>query len=73
MIEIYTYIVDMPVDEAVRPCGAFSYSIYINARLSQKGRENAYIHALRHIENGDFEKNDVQTIETDARRENADR
>ena len=62
--DVFVYLVDMPVDEAVRPCGPFGYCIYINARLSEKGRRDAYFHALRHIENGDFEKDDVQEIES---------
>lgn len=60
------YLVDMDVNEAVCPCNAFGYTIYINAHLSQEGRQRAYIHALRHIENGDFEKENVQSIEADA-------
>lgn len=42
------------------------HSVFVNARLSQEGRLTAYRHALRHIENGDFEKDDVQQIEAEA-------
>lgn len=68
MPEIYTYIVDMPVDEAVRPCGPFSYTVYINAHLSHEKRRQVYKHALEHIQRGDFEKRDVNinTIEKEA-------
>lgn len=40
-----------------------SYTILINARLSRKGQLKAYEHAMRHINNNDFEKSDVQAIE----------
>lgn len=40
-----------------------SYTILINARLSQEGQLRAYQHAMKHIQNEDFEKSDVQSIE----------
>ena len=40
-----------------------SYTVLINAKLSQDGQLKAYQHALNHIDNGDFEKSDVQNIE----------
>ena len=43
-----------------------SYTVLINAKLSQDGQIKAYQHALKHIDNGDFEKTDVQTIELQA-------
>lgn len=43
-----------------------TYTVLINAKLSQDGRVEAYEHALRHINNGDFEKTDVQSIELQA-------
>lgn len=43
-----------------------SYTILINARLSDRGRIEAYKHALKHIINDDFEKENVQMIETAA-------
>ncbi len=36
-----------------------SYTILINSRLDRGSAEKAYIHALGHIENNDFEKSDV--------------
>lgn len=41
-----------------------SYTILINAKLSNQGRIEAYEHALRHITNEDFEKENVQEIES---------
>lgn len=43
-----------------------SYTILINSKLSDVGREEALKHAIKHIENHDFEKNNVQEIEFDA-------
>lgn len=41
-----------------------SYTIFINARLSDDGRIKAYEHAMRHINSVDFKKTDVQIIES---------
>lgn len=68
MDDIYVYLVDLPVDEAVCPCDAFGYTIYINARLNSENRLRAFQHALRHIRNNDFEKTEVQQIESEAHR-----
>lgn len=43
-----------------------SYTILINARLSQEGRLRAYLHAMKHIFGNDFEKDNVQSIEATA-------
>ena len=43
-----------------------SYTVLINSKLSDVGREEALKHAIKHIENHDFEKNNVQEIEFDA-------
>lgn len=64
--DIFVYLVDIPVNEAVCPCGAFGYTVYINAKLSEEGRRRAYNHALKHIEGRDWEQDDVQTIESEA-------
>lgn len=63
MIDVFVYLVDMPVNECICPCGPFSYTVYINSRLSHNGQIRAFRHALRHIERGDFEKFDIQEIE----------
>ena len=41
-----------------------SYTIPINARLSNTGRLKAYQHAMKHILGNDFEKFNVQYIES---------
>lgn len=43
-----------------------SYTILINAKLSDQGQLLAYEHALKHIVNGDFDKESVQEIESSA-------
>lgn len=40
-----------------------SYTIFLNARLSQESRMKSYYHALQHINGNDFEKDNVQEIE----------
>lgn len=43
-----------------------SYTICINARASFKQQYEAYLHELQHIQNYDFQKDDVQAIESKA-------
>ena len=43
-----------------------SYTIFLNARLSQESRIKSYYHAMKHIFGNDFEKVDIDKIETDA-------
>lgn len=66
MGDVYIYIVDLPdrVDEMVTPC-IDGYTVYLNARLTYAGRVRAYHHAMRHIERNDFERANVQEIETE--------
>lgn len=71
MDDIYTYLVELPdgIDEVVLPCLG-GYTIYLDSRLSQDKMQQAYDHAVCHIENNDFEKSDVQEIEAEADRRN---
>lgn len=43
-----------------------SYTIFLNARLSQESRLKSYHHALKHILDNDFNKDNVQEIEETA-------
>lgn len=63
----YTFITDLPdgIKEVVTPCFD-GFTIYIDARLDEVERIKAYKHAVRHILQRDFEKDDVQDIESDA-------
>lgn len=67
MTNIYTYIVDLPTDthEMVAPC-ADGYTIYLRAGDTREMQLRAYRHALGHVLQGDFDKGDVQSIETEA-------
>lgn len=65
---IYIYPVNLPttVHETVVPCMS-GYTVYINDKLSFEQRQKAFAHALRHIQNHDFDREDsVQDIETQA-------
>lgn len=70
MADTYTYLTDLPdgVNEMVCPC-LDGFTIYINARLDHEHQQKAYRHALRHIERNDFEKEDVEMIETENHKE----
>ncbi|EEG48285.1 hypothetical protein [Blautia hydrogenotrophica] len=49
--------------ELVTPNDDGSYTIFINSRFNYETQLKAYIHAIQHIEAGDFEKENVQEIE----------
>lgn len=57
---------DVCVSEQVIQNPDGSYSIFINSRLSWERQQEAYEHALKHIQINDFEKEDIQKIEYDA-------
>ena len=70
MDDVYVYYVQLPdgIEEAVLPCFD-GYTIYIDHRLSQQGREAAYQHAIEHINRNDFERAEIygiQQIESEA-------
>lgn len=64
---VHVYIVDLPdgINEMVTPCSD-GYTIYIDDKLSDTGKRDAYRHALYHITNHDFERYDVNEIEVEA-------
>lgn len=68
-MEIYTYYTELPsgVAEMVTPCFG-GYTVYIDSTLTFEGRMKAFRHALHHIEHGDFDKDNVQSIEAEAHR-----
>lgn len=70
MDRIYVYYVQFPsttTHEAVVPC-VDGYTVYIDVRLGRNARIEAFNHALGHIKRGDFERENVQEIETIAHR-----
>ena len=52
--------------ELVTPNEDGSYTVLINARMSYETQRKALLHALGHILNDDFEKENVQEIESAA-------
>ena len=65
--DIFVVLMDFPagrkVHEAVTENADGTYTIFIDSRLSEDGQQHEYEHAMKHIEDGDFEKPDVQIIE----------
>ena len=55
--------------EAVSENEDGSYTVIINANMASNKVREAYDHALRHINGGDFEKADVQEIEHEAHKD----
>lgn len=64
--DVNVFLIDMNNNEAVTHNEDGSYSVFINARLSNDGQLKAYEHAMRHIRESDFQKENVQTIEVAA-------
>lgn len=67
--DVNVFLIDFPNTKGREMCVANedgSYTILINARLSSESQVRAYEHAMSHIENCDFEKDDVQLIEAQA-------
>ena len=54
---------DVMVSEQVIQNADGTYTIFINSRLSTASQLKAYQHAMKHIQDGDFEKSNVQEIE----------
>ena len=54
---------DTAVEEEVHPNEDGSFTIIINARISQTRQMIAYQHALEHIMRDDFSKTDADEIE----------
>jgi hypothetical protein len=49
----------------IAPCEN-GYTIYLDESLDEQGRLSAYTHAIGHIANSDYEKSDVQELESRA-------
>lgn len=66
MSDIYVYQVPLPrgINEMVTPSLDDSYTVYIDERLSDEKKLEAYQHALEHIKKNDWSKEDVQEIES---------
>ena len=64
-LDINTRLIDMDVlvGEQVIKNNDDSYTILLNARLSHERQLECYRHALLHIDNEDFEKDNADKIE----------
>lgn len=71
MIDVHVYYVDLPsgVHEMVTPGTRDDYTVYLDSKDGRTNRIKHFSHALRHIRNRDFEKDDVQEIENTAHKE----
>lgn len=45
-----------------------SYTIFIDAKLSKEKQKKVFLHEMKHIQENDFEKDNVQEIESKAHR-----
>lgn len=65
-INIQLLNMDTKIPEQLVKNNDDSYTIFLNSRLSRDSQIKSYYHALRHIKENDFTKEDVQEIETNA-------
>lgn len=65
------YIEHLGNKEAVTQNEDGSYSVFLDPALSYEMQHEKYEHALRHIQNHDFEKENVQEIEAQAHKKAA--
>ena len=69
-MDVNTFLMDMDVlvGEQVVKNNDDSYTIFLNARLSRERQLECYRHALLHINNEDFEKENADRIESNTHR-----
>lgn len=67
MNDVYLYYVDLPpgIHEMICPC-LDGYTVYLSNADDTETQRKSYAHALLHIKNHDFEKENVQEIESSA-------
>lgn len=54
------------VHEAVTPNEDGSITIFLDKNTTKESQKQRFLHVIRHLEGNDFEKDDVQDIESDA-------
>ena len=66
-MEIYTHVIDLKssIPSCVTENADGSYTIFINDRTSVESRIEHYEHEIEHILHNDFEKEDVNEIESE--------
>ena len=62
-IGVYFLDMDTAVEEEVHPNEDGSYTIIINSRISYERQMRAYQHAIKHIMDDDFNKENADDIE----------
>ena len=69
-MEIHTYLVPLPTKtkESIVPC-ADGYTLYLNDKLSHEQHLISYQHAVGHIDRDDWDREDVQEIESSCHRQ----
>lgn len=72
-MDVNVFLVDLPigVNESVVPNEDGTYTIFLNARLSIESQALGYDHAIKHIEENDFQKDDADMIEMQAHANNS--
>ena len=69
MINVVYLNMEYGIHEQVTKNHDGSYTIFLNARDSRAMNILSYKHALTHVINNDFDKDDVQKIEADCHRQ----
>lgn len=67
MNDVNVHLIAFPTGKAkevVVPCEDGTYSVFIDKNIASNQQLLAYNHAMKHIKNFDFEKEDVQQIES---------
>lgn len=64
--DIFVYFIPLPgkTKEAVTQNEDGTYTIFINENLCEEKKIAAYYHGVKHIKDLDFQRDDVQTIES---------
>lgn len=72
MTDVYVYVVNLPdhMHEMVTPSGD-GYTVYLHAGDTAERQREAYVHAISHIMDLDFEKDNVEIIEHEAHKKGA--
>ena len=66
MIDYQVRLIDFPpgkTKETIAENEDGSYTIFIDAALSREAQEEKFLHAMKHIVNEDFSKEDIHDIE----------
>ena len=65
MEDVYVYPADLPpkIKALSTPC-LDGFTVYVNVNLDPREQIEAYEHEMEHIRNNDFEKHNVQAIES---------